>query len=257
MNANAPAPPLQRLRTCVYIDGFNLYYGALRKTSFRWLDLDAFCRLLLPKNDIRKIKYFTARVTARPGKPDTAVRQQTYLRALGTLANVEVYFGHYLSHVRRLPLAAPGGGVLRDASGKVLFADVLREEEKGSDVNLAAHLIHDAHCGEFDVGVVITNDSDLATPIELVTRDLGLPCGRGQSARTESWRPPIQAASEGGELSERGASRWLAEDAVSLCSCRCGRPVHQASDMVTAESAETQRRGRKLGVLSPRLCASA
>lgn len=177
MSANVPAPSPQRPRTCVYIDGFNLYYGALRKTSFRWLDLDAFCRLLLPKNDIRKIKYFTARVTARPGKPDTAVRQQTYLRALGTLANVEVYFGHYLSHARRLPLAAPGGGVLRDASGKVLFADVLREEEKGSDVNLAAHLIHDAHCGEFDVGVVITNDSDLATPIELVTRDLGLPVG--------------------------------------------------------------------------------
>lgn len=177
VNASISSAAPGRPRTCVYIDGFNLYYGALRGTSFRWLDLDAFCRLLLPKNDVRRIKYFTARVVPRPGKPDTAVRQQTYLRALATLPGVQVYLGHYLSHARRMPLAAPGGGVLRDANGRVLFANVLREEEKGSDVNLAAHLMHDAHRGEFDVAVVITNDSDLATPIELVRRDLGLPVG--------------------------------------------------------------------------------
>ena len=177
MSAHASSPGSARPRTCVYIDGFNLYYGALRKTSFRWLDLDAFCRLLLPRNDIHRIKYFTARVVPRPGKPNTAVRQQTYLRALATLASVEVYYGHYLSHPRWMPLAAPGGGVLVDAAGKVQFAQVLRQEEKGSDVNLAAHLLHDAHRGEFEIGVVISNDSDLATPIELVTRDLGLPVG--------------------------------------------------------------------------------
>jgi hypothetical protein len=154
-----------------------VYYGALRKTSFRWLDLEAFCRLLLPKNDVRKIKYFTARMSARPGKPDTPLRQQAYLRALGTLPSVEVYFGHYLAHARWMPLAAPGGGVLLDVNGKVQFAEVLRNEEKGSDVNLASHLVHDAHRGEFEVGVVISNDSDLSTPIELVTRDLGLPVG--------------------------------------------------------------------------------
>lgn len=173
--SSSPTPP--KPRTCVYIDGFNLYYGALRKSSYRWLDLDAFCRLLLPKNDVQQIKYFTARVQPRPGKGGTALRQQTYLRALATLASVEVYFGHYLAHVRRMPLAAPGGGVLVDAAGKVQFADVLHEEEKGSDVNLASHLINDGHRGEFDVAVVITNDSDLTTPIELVTRDLGLPVG--------------------------------------------------------------------------------
>jgi uncharacterized LabA/DUF88 family protein len=75
-----------------------------------------------------------------------------------------------------MPLADPGGGV-RVIGGKVQFAEVLREEEKGSDVNLAAHLMHDAHRGAFDVAVVISNDSDLATPIELVTRDLHLPVG--------------------------------------------------------------------------------
>ena len=36
----------------VYIDGFNLHYGALRQTPHRWLDLEKLCALLLPHNDI-------------------------------------------------------------------------------------------------------------------------------------------------------------------------------------------------------------
>jgi 6-hydroxy-3-succinoylpyridine 3-monooxygenase len=29
------------LRTRVYVDGYNLYYGCLRKTSYKWLDIRA------------------------------------------------------------------------------------------------------------------------------------------------------------------------------------------------------------------------
>ena len=29
------------MRTRVYVDAFNLYYGALRGTPYKWLDLDA------------------------------------------------------------------------------------------------------------------------------------------------------------------------------------------------------------------------
>ena len=139
--------------------------------------LSAFCRLLLPRNEVQLIKYFTARVTdRRPTNPGAPVRQQTYLRALATCSDVEVYFGHYLSHEKRRPLAA-GGKVVTDSAGKVQFASVLIDEEKGSDVNLAAHLMHDAHRRLFDAAVVISNDSDLTTPIELVRRDLGLVVG--------------------------------------------------------------------------------
>ena len=28
------------MKTNVYVDGFNLYYGALRGTAFRWLNLE-------------------------------------------------------------------------------------------------------------------------------------------------------------------------------------------------------------------------
>ena len=125
---------------------------------------------MLPKNQIIKIKYFTARVGARPGDPDQPVRQQTYFRALRTIPSLEIHFGHFLSHARWKPLANP-------QPGQNLYAEVIITEEKGSDVNLAAHLLHDAHRGLFDVGVLVTNDSDLVAPIKMVRHDLGLKVG--------------------------------------------------------------------------------
>lgn len=172
-------------RTIVYIDGFNLYYGALKGTSYRWLDLMAFARNLLPKNDVQQVKYFTARVKARPTDPTTAVHQQAYLRALATLPDVGVFLGHYLSHSVRLPLAHPAGGV-QLVNGRVQFAEVVKEEEKGSDVHLATQLVHDAHRGAFDVAVVVSNDSDLVPPIALVTQTLRLPVGVANPHKKQS-----------------------------------------------------------------------
>jgi len=45
-------------------------------------------------------------------------------------------------------------------------------EEKDSDVNLAAHLLNDAWKGQFDVAAVISNDTDLVTPIRIVSTEL-------------------------------------------------------------------------------------
>lgn len=157
-------------RTIVYIDGLNFYYGAVRRTPYKWVDLGKLCRYLLPRNQIVKIKYFTSRVLARPGEPDPPLRQQAYLRALRTLPDFETHFGHFLSHRVRMPTADSRPGAPR-------FVDVIKTEEKGSDVNLASHLLHDAHEGRFDVGVVVTNDSDLVEPIRLVRQELGLPVG--------------------------------------------------------------------------------
>jgi hypothetical protein len=57
----------------VYVDGFNLYYGALKGTPYKWLDIRKLCELLLPNNHINQIKYFTAMVSARPHDPDQPV----------------------------------------------------------------------------------------------------------------------------------------------------------------------------------------
>ena len=49
----------------------------------------------------------------------------------------------------------------------------MKTEEKGSDVNLAAHLLHDAHLDRFDTAAVVSNDSDLATPLKIVRNEIG------------------------------------------------------------------------------------
>jgi len=157
-------------RAFVYVDGFNLYYGAVKDTKLKWLNIHHLCELLLPELAIHTIKYFTARVSGRKDDPDKPTRQQIYLRALRTIPRLEVIYGSFLSHDVLMPLADPAPGGPR-------FARVVRTEEKGSDVNIAAHLVHDAHQQLFEVAVLVTNDSDLLEPIRLVRRQLGLPVG--------------------------------------------------------------------------------
>src|SRR5680860_684723 len=95
------------MATNVYIDGFNLYYGAVKGTPYKWLDLEALCRRLLPKDDIKRIRYFTAKISARPGDPQQPQRQQIYLRAPRTLPLVSIHHGHFLTHSVRMLLANP------------------------------------------------------------------------------------------------------------------------------------------------------
>lgn len=154
------------MRTNIYIDGFNLYYGVLKGTPYKWLDLDALCRRLLPKNDIRAIKYFTARVKALPWDQGLPNRQQTYLRALATIPHVEVFYGYFLSNETSMARA--------DGRGQVM---VLKTEEKGSDVSLGAHVVWDACSDRIDAAVLITNDSDLAEPMRIARDELGISVG--------------------------------------------------------------------------------
>ncbi len=158
------------MKTIVYVDGFNLYYGAVKDTPYKWLDINKLCQLLRPKHTIHRIQYFTAREVARPSDPDQPTRQQVFLRALETLPNLQIIFGHFLSNETFMPLAKP-------SSGGPKYAKVIKTEEKGSDVNLATHLVRDAFRGEFEVAVLITNDSDLKEPVRIVRQELGFPVG--------------------------------------------------------------------------------
>jgi len=157
-------------RTHVYVDAANLYYGCLRGTPYRWLDIAAFCHALLPRDDVRRIRYFTAHVKTRANNPGQRLRQSTYLRALATLPTVTVHYGQYLTSVVRMPLAAPQVGQPR-------FVEVIKSEEKGSDVNLATHLLCDGYEGAFDAAVLVTNDSDLVEPVRIVGQRLRKPVG--------------------------------------------------------------------------------
>jgi len=163
------------LRTNVYIDGFNLYY-AIKYTTYKWLDLSALCHRLLPTHSIQKIKYFTAIVKALPHDPSVPVRQEAYFRGLRTLPNVEIHDeGHFVQWPRLFPQYPLAYTDPKNKSKPPQAVQILKAEEKGSDVNLASFLLKDCFKNDFDEAVVISNDSDLTTPIEIVVKDCGKP----------------------------------------------------------------------------------
>ena len=153
--------------TNVYIDGFNLYYRALKDTPFRWLDLRKLAETLFPSDSIHRVCYFTARLDVRPSNPGQAQRQLIYLRALATLPGFDSYFGVFRSGVKRRPLVEPVPGL----PTHVLVRD---SEEKGSDVNLATRLLVDGFNEEYEQAVVVSNDADFAGAMRYVRDDLGL-----------------------------------------------------------------------------------
>ena len=178
-NLPSPQPPL---RTVVYIDGFNFYYGEVRGTPYKWLDPFAlFSRVLDQRNTLVKIRYFTARVQPTPYDPDANVRQDAYLRALQAHCPlVEIHFGHFLRH--RI--------WSENANPPPPRVEIWKNEEKGSDVNLALHLLNDAYQNAYDCAVVVSNDSDLAESMRLVRTQnklIGLVTPGSGGRRKTSW----------------------------------------------------------------------
>ena len=134
------------MRVRVYVNGFNLYYGAHDAVdafeeatgshiSWKWLDIEALCRLLArrawPTAEIVKVLYFTARVTRRYAADRTVDRQDVYLRALEH-RDVSIIPGRFLAKTKKRPLVS-------DPTKMVQVHDT---EEKGSDVNLATCLLY-------------------------------------------------------------------------------------------------------------------
>lgn len=165
------------MRANVYIDGFNLYYGALKtRPECKWLDLEAFARgLLLQGQTLSRVRYFTARVTGVLD-PQQPRRQQAYLRALETLPLVSVHEGQFKANKKWMPRAAPPHRTVQ----------VIHTEEKGSDVNLATYLLLDGSKRDCDVAIVVSDDFDLKEPLGLARRELGLTVGVA-SPRCRTW----------------------------------------------------------------------
>ncbi len=158
---------LRILITNFYIDGFNLYFRALRGTRLKWLDLRRLCENLFPDDEVNRVCYFTARIRARPSDPDQPQRQQVYLRALNAIEGMEIHYGTFRDRKITRPLVEPVTGMPR-------LVTVLDSEEKGTDVNLATRLLVDGFERRYEQAVIISNDSDLASPMRYVRDVLGL-----------------------------------------------------------------------------------
>ena len=159
-------------KTRVYIDGYNLYYGLLKGTPWKWLDLELFSKSLLnPDHEIVSIVYFTAPVKTHPHDPAALDRQKIYLQGLSKNPLIKTVLGYYTKNDTLLPFSDERCG-LCDVT-KDGFVPVKKLEEKRSDVNIAVAMLLDAVRTDTESFVLITGDSDLVGAIEALRYELG------------------------------------------------------------------------------------
>lgn len=141
--------------SAIYVDGFNLYYGALKDTPNKWLDLQKYFTQIRSDDEIEKIWYFTAEVTG-----NAAIRQKSYLNALSTCQTVEIVQGFYKKKKQRCNV-------------KVCSIDPTLKyfttfEEKQTDVNIALQIVRDTYEKKYSNIVLVSGDTDLIPALKVV-----------------------------------------------------------------------------------------
>lgn len=169
------------MRTIYYVDGYNLFYGALKHTPYKWLDLprllhDRIGRTENPECTLECVKYFTAPVKTKVATrgQDALTAQHRYHRALSTLYpdKIQIISGYY-SLERGLPLR------YRNPPDKTDRVAVWNLEEKQTDVNIALTSYRDMAKGKVDQLVFVSNDSDLVPALQAIRDDFDGYCRIG------------------------------------------------------------------------------
>jgi uncharacterized LabA/DUF88 family protein len=149
--------PNRPLKTIVYVDGFNLYYGVLRRSKYKWLDLwHLFGSSILNSEltELIELRYYTAPILGKMcDDPESVQRQRQYLQALRKLypAKIAIIEGKMIA-------TKPLKRLTTEPFDKV---QVHHFEEKKTDVNLAVDMVCDALSDRCDQIVLCSNDSDL------------------------------------------------------------------------------------------------
>ena len=158
------------LRTIAYVDGYNLFFGCLKSTPYKWLDLVRLIETILhvqdPSSELVQVKYFTAPIKAKLASrgEEATQAQQTYHRALEARGRLTIFQGWYsLEHAYAPRFQAPPNKQDRVA--------IWRLEEKETDVAIALQLYRDTVRGHCEQVVLVSNDSDLVPALKLVLED--------------------------------------------------------------------------------------
>lgn len=189
------------MRTIVYIDGYNFYFGLLKNTAYKWLDVVSLvkhiCHIQDPKFDVIGVKFFTSPVITRVSSKGEKAQhaQETYHRAL--LAShqntLEIIKGYHTLEQGHFP----------EYKTPIVKADKLavwRLEEKQTDVNIALHLYRDVVLQKCDQVVLVSSDSDLEPALTFIREghpetSVGLILPRPKSTSGGASRPPNQTLS--------------------------------------------------------------
>lgn len=200
-------PEKKTSRTAVYVDGYNLYYGRLRGTCYKWLDIVRLFENVLVERDqneaLVSLKFFTAHALANFAQhgASSVSAQHDYHRALSALYGDRyrpIYGKHTVDRTGAM-LPAFVSGEPFDRHRRVR---VWRQEEKQTDVNLALHMFIDAWQDRYDRLVLVSNDSDAEPALKAIREhfphiNIGIiaPIHPVDPARTIGRRPSRSLAS--------------------------------------------------------------
>lgn len=152
------------IRVSFLVDGFNLYHSvkdAQRKTGVcaKWLNLRAFCESYLQlfgkEARLEEIHYFSAYAGHLAGRnPDVVTRHQVLVRAFEH-TGIRVEMGHFKP---------------KDVFCFNCKKNMVRHEEKETDVAMAVRLVELVTADLCDLAVVLTGDTDIAPGIRTAKR---------------------------------------------------------------------------------------
>lgn len=226
------------LRTRVYVDGYNLYYGCLKGSVDKWLDLGSLFNQILPtvlfeqdgapvRFDARSpfIKYFTAPILKNFAKADDSVRCQALYHSalsghLGT--DIQIVEGYYASQKAWLH-SVQKGKLPRDSNS----TKVWKVEEKQSDVAIALHAYSDAIRGEVDQVVIVSNDTDLVPALEMIRQHTDTKIGLIVPTRDTTRRVNAALRENAHWVRSHIVSDELASAQLPAVVFRSGKPVHK------------------------------
>lgn len=162
------------MRTIVYVDGYNLYYGLLRRSSFKWLDLYSLFQhhVLKPESNVIEVRYYTAPVKKNMSDdPSSHTRQRIYLEALRKMPphKVKIIEGRMEASTPFRRLVEP---ITCESGQNVEKAKVWSFTEKKSDVNLATDMLSDSWRQRCNQVVLCSNDTDLEGALSAIRNHL-------------------------------------------------------------------------------------
>lgn len=160
------------MKTTIYIDGYNLYFGLVKNTTYKWLNLISLfteiVKIQNPNSSIINIKYFSAPVLTRFSKHKTQSQasQSRYHRALEVTggSKFKIINGYFEANRSTPPVYEKS----IDLQNKV---EVWKLEEKQTDVNIALEMYRDSLNRINEQQVLVSNDSDLIPAMKLICKD--------------------------------------------------------------------------------------
>jgi hypothetical protein len=167
------------VRTAFFVDGYNVFYGLLAGTPYKWLNLkgllDHVAYIENPQSSTISVDYFTSSV-----KPELATRgraskeaQDTYVRALKA-TSVAVHYGRH----KLEPAKAPRFIDRKTGASRQDKVDIWKLEERETDVHIAISMYRTAarqtklHFHEqIEQLVLVSSDTDMTPALRAIRED--------------------------------------------------------------------------------------